>query len=885
MHSGRVLVGRGEELARIDSCLTRARSGQASSLVLLGNPGIGKTALLDEAARRATTSGLRVVRVVALETESTIPHAALGISLPLLGRTAVDDSPSALLDALIEAAAEGPVLLTVDDAQWLDRPSLVALTFAVRRLMADQVAVLVAARSGPQTADLLPGVERIDVGPLSAADSRELLHQLYPQMPPTTADEVSEALGRIPLPMVEVGNLLPADILSGQRPVPSPVPVSRAVRQRYARGFDDLDERGRLAAVVLSVEETGDPTAVHEALQRLGLDASSLQPGEDAGLLTAGPAPSFVHPLARASVHAAATANELRRAHSALGQILRGRGDRALGAGHLAAAAVGPDPTLAEELEGIAVELADSEGGRTQAAVLARQAADLTVDPAARARLLVLAAECSDGPPAARLADAARALTVDPDLTARAVLVQLEFDPALQPADQVRITSTLDRLPLSADVAARRDVLSMWAAIRDADTSRLDQIAARYDSGPSAWPLLNALGQAFTFIGRHDRAVPLLHRAQAQSADLDARRLPPDQLVDWAVLPGWLGDDADHRARFRVMDDVLRATGRPERAGQAAFFSSERARREGRWGLAEALLRESIDLLGATLQPLGINLVRLACLLAYQGREDEVRELLDLAEAVFERHPAPWQSPWLDQARGALALTLGRPEEAIILLEPLRARPFLGRGARDAVSSGVVDLVQACVATGADEPAREATKDLQQRLDGVFDPLGPAVVARCRALTALGDPDEEYPSALEHISGTSEVFETARTQLLYGEHLRRTRRPRLAREPLTRAQATFERLHAHPWAERARRELAAAGDRPAAPAETTVELTAQELRIALAVTDGLTNAQIASSLFLSVKTVEFHLGNVYRKLGVRSRGGLASAMREQGITS
>ena len=885
MHSGRVLVGRGHELALIDGCLARAHSGQAASLLLLGDPGIGKTTLLDEATRRATAAGIRVVRVVSLEVEATIPGAGLGVTLPLLGSTSPGDTPSALLDALVAASAAGPILLTVDDVQWLDRPSMVALTFAARRLLADPVAVVVASRSSEDAHDLLPGVERLTIGPLSTAESRELLQRLHPQMSSATANEIADALGRVPLPLVEVGNLLAPDVLAGRLPVPSPVPVSRAVQQRYSRGFGNLDDDGRLALVVLSIEEAGDPTTVHEALELVGLNASAFGPGERAGLITAGPVARFVHPLARASVHAAATPDELRRAHSALGQVQRRRGDRAGGARHLAAAALGPDPALAAELEQIATELADSEGGRPLAALLARQSADLAVDPAARARLLVLAAECADGPPAARLAAEARQLTTDPDLTARAVLVEVECDPTLEPADQVRITATLDPLPLSIPVAARRDVLSMWAAIRDADTSRLDQIASRYDSGPSSWELLNALGQAFTFIGRHDRAVPLLLRAQATSADVNPRRLAPEQVVDWATVPGWLGDDADHGERFRAMNAVLRAAGRPERAGQAAFFSAERARREGHWVLAEALLRESIELMGATLEPTGVNVVRLACLLAYQGRDQETRAALDLALSELERHPSPWNTPWINQAQGALALTLGRADEAILALEPLRTLPFLGRGARDAVAGGTTDLIEAYVASGADELAKQATKDLQHRLDGIFDPLGPALVARCRALTSLGDPDEEYPAALEQLARTSEVFETGRTQLLYGEFLRRSRRPRQAREPLALARATFERLTALPWAERARRELAAAGERTTAPAGPPVELTAQELRVALAVMDGHTNAEIASSLFLSVKTVEYHLGNVYRRLGVRSRGGLATAMRERGLAS
>jgi DNA-binding CsgD family transcriptional regulator len=243
---------------------------------------------------------------------------------------------------------------------------------------------------------------------------------------------------------------------------------------------------------------------------------------------------------------------------------------------------------------------------------------------------------------------------------------------------------------------------------------------------------------------------------------------------------------------------------------------------------------------------------------------------------------------WLTQAQGALHLALGRPDQAVQVLAPVREVPFVGRGARDSIAACLVDLVESHAALGDVASAAAAAEDLQRRLDGLLDPLGRAFVARCRALVSGPDAaDAMFSAALDEHAATAEEFEAARTRLLIGEHLRRTRRPREARDPLGRALAVFERVGAEPWAHRARRELAATGERRTTPSPDAgapqESLTPQEVRVAFAVADGLTNAEVAQMLFLSVKTVEFHLSRVYRKLDVRSRGGLARALAARGL--
>jgi len=352
---------------------------------------------------------------------------------------------------------------------------------------------------------------------------------------------------------------------------------------------------------------------------------------------------------------------------------------------------------------------------------------------------------------------------------------------------------------------------------------------------------------------------------------------------DWAVIPGWLGHDAEHARRFRLMDQALRATGQPEHTATAAFFLAERLRREGAWSSCAALYAEAIDLARAVGAPTSTEYVRLACLHAEAGRADETESALARAQGQFEAQPSPWQEHWVAYARGTLALSLGRNDDAVSSLSPLIRVPVPGRGARDAVATGLANLAEAHAGRHDRESAISAVERLTRLLDGSIDPYGMALIARTRALAGMGDAEGELQLALDHLSRTTDALDTARVHLLLGEHLRRDRRPKQAREWLSRAAEEFRRLDAAPWTARARRELEAAGQRAPSGTAVDVALTPQEMRVAMAVVDGMTNAEAASSLYLSVKTVEFHLGRVYRKLDVRSRGGLASGLQRAGL--
>ncbi len=888
-----MLVGRQAQFAQIGAGLDRACAGRASLLRLVGGPGLGKTALLDWAGEQAEARGMATTRMVALELEQALPDAGLDVLLRLLGAPDARRTPAGLLTALAVASADQPLLLAIDDIQWLDARTVAALSFASRRLVADPVAVLLAGRPESDRIPALAAIPGVEVPPLTDEQGVELLRGSAPALSAPVAARVSQALGGVPLALREAVHILSGEVLAGREPLPTPIPVGPAVQDRYAQGFQHLHPQSQQGLVILAAAATSDPDVIRAALQRAGLGLRVLEPAEEAGLVRLAPRPRFIHPLARAAVHSAGRPADLRRANEHLAEVLADRGDPGGALRHRAAATVPPDAALAVELEALADRLARHPASRAEAADVALLAARFTPTPSERTRLRLLAAHHAGASRALAIVAELEGQDLHPDDRVRCLLIRIEHDDTSAGQGSLgRSTPTsttylpaledLEGVDLGTPVAHQVENWRAWLAMERLDRPALERAVAlleRRHAEPDDWEWSLTLGQALTFLGEHDRAVPHLRAAVERSAGIDPAGLSADRLINWAVAPGWLLEvDADHAARFRRLDQILRTTGEPENVVSAAFFSSERARREGRWHHADALLREAVDVSGLLGAADMTATARLACLLAYRGQQDEVGVLSSSADSGLGGRSA-WNSHWFTQARGALALTLGNPEEAVRILTPIRGIRFAGRGARDHFVASLVDLVEAHVAIGDVTTAAEVTADLAMRIEGVVDPFGPAMVARCRALVSPGDAEELLSAALDHLSRTTEVFETARTQLLLGEHRRRARRPKAARNPLAEALRVFEDLGADPWAERARRELTAAGARvtPQGPRPAT-NLSPQEARIALAVADGNTNAEVASQLFLSVKTVEFHLSSIYRKLGVRSRGGLAKAL-------
>ena len=884
-----MLVGRDGEIRLVGAALQRARDDEATVLRISGDPGIGKTALLDVAGAAATGSGMTVVRFNAIESESGIPSSALDLMLELLGRgNAASTSPATLLEAVSHACRAGPLALLVDDLQWLDDRSMMALAFACRRLLADPVAVVLACRTAAARDTPFDSFPQIHLEPLTIAQSIQVLGTSAPEMPTDIAHQVALELAGVPLALVGVRDLLSPEELAGRAPLPSPVPVDHGVQVRYAEGWETLDDDGKRALTLLAADDTADPTVIVAGLLELGLDVDALLPAERRGLVRLDRVPRFVHPLARAAVHGAAPAQWSRESHAALGAVLRTRRD-VRGLRHRALGSAGPDEEIAAELEVSATWLAINAPGR--ASLLAQLSADLSPHPADRQRRLLQAAEtCSDSENALRLASQVLAGGPDPNLRARATFVVADNLHGADPTTLIRLLNGVDREQVDPALATELLGRLTWTAMENADLALLDRLITAMSASYRGddWVLLSAMGSALMFLGRNEPAVQALRRAEQLSAGLDPTSMSTDLLTGWAVIPGWLGeDDATVRSRFRRMDQLLRTRSRPIDQVYADFFGAERVRREGGWDRAISLLTHEISVLHALGYPEGVDEARLAGLHAYRGDEEAAQSHISASQLAFARRPSPWLELWVTQARGALALTMGRPEEAVGVLASMRAVPFLGRGCRDAVVIGLVDLVESLVEMGDRRAAADVTDEIEARTRGLVDPLGGALVARCRALTQPADADALLTHALEELDRTAEVFEQARTHLHLGEHLRRTRRRRLSRTHLSTADEAFTYLGARPWAARAHRELIASGERatPRDPVLGTsdAELTPQELRVALEVARGLSNAQVGGVLFLSAKTVEFHLGKVYRKLGVRSRGGLAQALGSRGL--
>lgn len=882
-------MGRRSELAAIADALDCAASERASVLRFVGGPGLGKTALLDHAAAVAESRGMRVIRLVALELEQDLPEAGLDILMRQFGSVTMPRTRGGLLTALSDAAQDHPLVVLIDDVHWLDAQTLAAVSFATRRLMADSIAVFLAGRPESDSIAALSPIRRLEVRPLDPPEGAALLHDVLPSVDDDVARQVSVALGGVPLALHEAARILPPAALSGREAIPDPVPVGPAVRDRYARGFESLDPRSRTATVLLATAASVDPDVLSLALARLGLDVGDLEPAEEAGLVLLAPTPVFVHPLARSGVHSTARAAELRAANEAFAVVLAERGDRRGALRHRAAAVTPPDRELAKELEALAAGLADLSETRSEAAQFALIAARFADGREDRSRLTVLAAEWGERGQAVALATSLEAEDLAPDLRARATLVRVDHEAYPSQDAVLAALSALQPLALSAEVRHNLDSHRLDHAISTLDLATVRSIGttlAREADADDSWMRLMSAGIALTFVGDHAHAVPLLRRARDTTAQLDPRPMTIDQVVSWATLTGWLGeDDAEHASRIRTLDSVFRARRQPEAVDLAAFFSAERARREGHWDRAQAYFNESIDVARAAGQGVSASQVQLAVLLAHRGQETEANELIDLASVELSSW-SPWLAHWLAHARGALALTKAQHRQAVSAFKPVLAVSFVGRGARDSIAASLVGLVEAALAVGEVDLAARAAEDLAVRLDGVADPLGPALVARCRAMVA-SDPsaaDEQFAISIAEHDRTTAAFDRARTLLLRGAHLRRTRRPRLARTPLAEALAEFERFRAPDWGDRARRELAASGEK-VAPRQTVeaVELTPQEARVAMAVADGLTNAEVAEQLFLSVKTVEFHLRRIYRKLEIRSRSELAKALTARNL--
>lgn len=904
-----MLIGREHERAEIEGALARARAGVSSTLALVGESGIGKTALLEHAAGCA--GGMRLLRARGVESEAQIPFAsllellrpalvmldripqpravALEGALALRPATAQERFAvgAATLSLLAAYAEDGPVAVLVDDAQWLDDSSAQAMLFAFRRLMADPVAVLIAVREGEPS--LLDGADlpTMRIAGLTTSEAAMLLHGLAPE----AAERLHGTTAGNPLALLELASEAHDLALA---PEGAPVLVSTRITRAFLRQVGELDDAAQRALLLAATSDSGDLALLGNAATALGIDVSALAGAERAGLVTLRTgAVEFRHPLARSAIYADAPAGQRREAHRALASCLPDR-DVDRRAWHLAAAAVGADDSASSALEQAGVRGRDRSAYATAAAAFER-AAHLAMDPERRARLLWQAAEVAWlaglADRAIELLEEARGSTSDP--VHLVAIDQLAGHIAARRGPVMRghaiLTSAAERADSERAVAMLAEAAS--ACFYAGDPTEMLSVAERArvrlpdDASPRARFLAaSAVGMAHILGGDAAAGAEAIHEAVVV-AESEPELRDDMYLLPWlAVAPIFLREAGVGRS---LLEHAL-ATARARAAVGALPFVLNLIARDyattDRWALAEATYREAIDLARESGQrtELVFGLAGLAWLEARRGRDEDCRECAAEALRLAGELGTRLHEVWATAALGELELARGDAGRAAQHLEN-QQRLLHELRITDADLSPAPDLVDAYMRLGRGDDARALTAEFISTASAKGQPWSLARAMRCRGLLADdADVASTFERALRHHDETPDAFEAARTRLAYGERLRRGRNRVLAREQLRAALDVFERLDARPWAERARAELAATGETLRRRDPSTIdELTPQELQIALLLAGGKTTRETAAAVFLSPKTVEYHLRHVYQKLGIHSREELAYALAAQ----
>jgi DNA-binding CsgD family transcriptional regulator len=898
-----MLIGRERECEQLDALLGEARLGRGRALVLRGSPGIGKTLLLDYAVQQA--NGFEVLHYTAIESEAELPFAGLQALLGgLLARLPEIPDPQAqalraalalestaqpnrlavyagALSLLGVAAERVPLLVVVDDAHWLDGSSAEALTFAARRLTAESLALLFAVREGEGT-NLVAALPMLELKPLKVRASMELLHERFgPAIAERVARHLATATGGNPLALLEVAALLDEGERAGREPLPDYLPASESVERTVRGALRNLPPATRRALLIAAASDSST-----------GGDLSALEAAEEAGLVRihAGSV-AFRHPLVRSAVYHAAAAEERRAAHRALADALTGEEDSDRRAWHLAAAAQGPAESIASALEAAASRFAE-RGGQASASRALERAAELSEDDDAIARRLHAAGRAAehagDLERAAMLAEGALTRVRDPGLRAAATVLDWQIrDWRGLAADDVDFESEADRLsPSHPARAALLLFVSSSAAWRRLDLERALRLAWR---SVEMWPVSAPWpGEApwepwmadIAAGNRWNLAFILLVLGRPAEADEVVRGVKAygDLSMSYPIYVERYDEARAGIERMllssRAMGDVWAEMHMTRNLAILDLW-------EGRFPAARAGAARSLAMAEPTGAPTGIafSLSVLAWLAAVEGRESEAREHAARADDLAQRGVGFLHvQARLQATLGLLELGLGRPLVAIELLSEV-AELAERHGVREpSVLPYAPDLIEAYARAGEHEAAARELAKFAELAGAVDRRWALAAVARLQGLLGLDeDLDEHFGAALKlHEQGAGSPFERGRTELLYGERLRRAKRRVEAREHLRAAIELFDGLGAAPWSEQARRELRASGESiPRRDPTAPEKLTPQELQIALLVAEGKTNRDVAAALFLSPKTIEFHLTRVYRKLDLHSRAELA----------
>jgi DNA-binding CsgD family transcriptional regulator len=913
-----MLIGRDRERRAIDGVVETARDGTSAVLALVGEPGIGKTSLLDYAAGGA--GDLRLLRARGVEAEAQVPFAGLlELVRPALGR--LDQIPKPQASALAAALAlrpggasdpfavgaatlsllaafadDAPLLALVDDAHWLDEASAAAILFAVRRLVADPIAFILAVREGEPSLFHAPNLPTLEVGGLGREASAELLtRQSVAPLSRERADRLFVATAGNPLALIELaseGSRLP------EGPAEIPVPVSRRIADAFLRRGGALPDLTRQVLVLAAASDDGDLTVLARAASKLGLDVADLTPAADTGLISVtGGHVEFRHPLARSAVYSDAPAEDLRAAHRALAEALPDR-DIDRRAWHLSASAFGPNDTASAALE-LAGERAHARSAFAVASKAFEQAARLATADERRGRLFHAAASSAWlaglAETTVALLDDAAALTADPDLIldiehlrGHAVMrlgPVMDGHAILVKAAEHAVDRDLDRAVVILAEAVNAAFYAGDALTMARTSERMAAIQPSEPGGEPAFFAAIARGMALVITGEGEPGVGLIRKAVSILEASPTMQTDP-RLLAWAAMgPLWLREVQSGRA---LIDRALGAARSAAALGVLPFLLTHVAVDQAttdQWAAAAAAYDEAGRLARETGQhtDLAFALAGLARLEARQGLEESCRTHATEARELCRELGVRLCELWSVAALGDLELGLGRAAPAVEwFLEQQAMLDALGIG--DVDLSPAPELVEAYLRLGQADEAAEQADVFATRARAKGQPWALARAARCRGmLSANGDLDEFFSAAIDLHEDTPDRFEGARTRFAYGARLRRAKQRTRARAELRAALEVFDDLGATSWAKQAETELAATGEtvRRRDPRGRDT-LTPQEVQIALLLAGGHTTREAAAALFLSPKTIEYHLSHVYRKLGIHSRAELAAELGSGG---
>jgi DNA-binding CsgD family transcriptional regulator len=903
------LLDRQRERAALDGLLGDLRSGRGRALVVRGEAGVGKSALLEYVT--AAAADMRLVRAVGVESEMELAFASLHLlcgplmdrlqGLPVPQRNALGiafglrqgDAPDrflvglAVLTLLAEAAEERPLLCVIDDAQWLDTASAQVLTFAARRLLAEPVGLVFTAR---EPGEQFGGLPDLEVRGLPDQDARTLLRSVVRfRLDERVRDRILAEADGNPLALLELPRGLDPTQLAGGFGLVEAQAIPARIEAGFRRRIEALPADTRALMLVAAAEPTGDPMVVWRAAGRLGIPASAKEAAQTEGLLEIGAWVRFRHPLVRSAVYSAAPPSERRAAHRALAEVTDRDGDPDRRAWHLAAAASGPDEQLAAELERSAGR-AQARGGMAAAAAFLRHAAEFTSQPALQGRRALAAAHASlqagalDA--AVELLATAAARPLDELQQARAALLRGQIAFASgggsdAPALLVKAARQLE--PLDAALA-RQTYLDAWLAAmfagRFAGAGDLHEVsrAARSAPPPAVAPRPSDLlldGLAVLVTEGRAQAAPLLRRAAQVFAEDEipmAERLRWGFLAVVAAIMVW-----DEQRWHTIEVRQLRACREAGLLAQLVIYVNSTAilmTWRGDFAAAASLVAEAEAIAAAT----GTRFAPFAALwlAGFRGAEAEATPLI---EAVIKDSRATGQGLAVQESQRFSAVLyngLGRYEPAVAQAQQASEQvPELF------TSMWVLpELIEAASRTGQTQLAADALGRLAEATSAGQTDWGQGIYARSRAQLSDGEDAEGwYRQAVDRLTRTALRPELARAHLLYGEWLRRQGRRADARAQLHTAHDMFAAIGMDAFAERAGRELRASGETARRrTTETHDQLTPQEAQIAQLARAGMSNPEIAAQLFLSVRTVEWHLRKVFTKLEIRSRLQLQRAL-------